>query len=71
MLNKRCVGGSLLILAVALIIVVKDNPWRRHSSMKTKAREINERTGDFLKNLSLIGSAMIMMWHKGTGKCCA
>ena len=27
LLNKRCMGGSLLVLAVALIIVVKDNPW--------------------------------------------
>ena len=70
LLNKRCMGGFLLIAAVTLIIVVKDNPWRRHSTMKTKAREINELTGDLLKNLSLIGSAMVMMWHKGTGKCC-
>ena len=70
LMNKRCAGGSLLILAVALIIVVKDNPWRRHTSQKTKAREINERTGDLLKNLSLVGSAFVMMWHRGSGKCC-
>ena len=70
LMNKRCMGGSLLVLAVALIIVVKDNPWKRHSTQKTKNKEFNEKMNDFLRNISLIGSALVMMWHKGSGKCC-
>ena len=38
LMNRRCMGRSLLILSVALIIVVKDNPWLRHNTQKTRHR---------------------------------
>ena len=70
LLNKRCLGGCLLVLSVSLIIIVKDNPWQRHDISKTRYREFNEKLSDFLRNLSLLGSAFVLMWHKGHGRCC-
>ena len=48
LMNKRCLGSFLLILSISVIIVLKDNPWKRHNTLKTKQREINERFNDFL-----------------------
>ncbi len=63
--NKRCMGGFLLAIAVIVLLIIKDNPWVRHSEMKTVKRERNEKINDFLKNLSILGSAILIMFHKG------
>ncbi len=36
LMNKRCMGSFLLILSISVIIALKDNPWRRHNTLKTK-----------------------------------
>ncbi len=69
LLNRRCLGSLLLVIAVSFILIVKDNPWIKHSSMKTVNKEVNEKFNDFVRNLSLLGSAFILMFHKGASKC--
>ncbi len=63
-LNKRCLGSFLLIFGISVMIALKDNPWRRHNTLKTKQREINERFNDFLQQVSLLGAGFILMLHK-------
>ena len=64
LLNKKCTGGLFLTVAVAFILIVKDNPWLRHSALKTTTKEINERITDFLKNLGIMGAAILLMIDK-------
>ena len=35
LLNQRCLGSLLLVVAMTFVLIVKDNPWMRHNSMKT------------------------------------
>ena len=35
LLNQRCMGSFLLVIAMTFVLIVKDNPWMRHNSMKT------------------------------------
>ncbi len=69
LLNAKCMGSFFLTIAVLFILIVKDNPWLRHSALKSLQRERNEKISDFLKNLSMLGSAMLIMFHKGSCKC--
>ncbi len=69
--NKRCLGSLILVFAMNFLLIVKDNPWIRHNSLKTSLKEKDEKFNDFLKNLSLLGSAFILMFHKGSSSCCS
>ena len=71
LLNKKCTGGLLLMISSIMILFVKDYPWLRHSSLKSIQRERNERLGDFLKNLVLLGASFILMQDKSkaTSNC--
>ena len=50
------------------ILLVKDFPWLRHSALKTTTKERNEKLTDFLKNLSMLGAALLLMADRGTKK---
>lgn len=65
MLNFKCLGSFLLTIAVSFIIIVKDLPWIRHSTLKTYSKERNDRLIDLLKNLSMLGAAFLIMADKG------
>jgi hypothetical protein len=67
-LNRRCTGSLLLVVAVSFIIAVKDLPWLRHSALKTTSKERNDKLTDFLKNLALLGAALLLMADRGTPK---
>lgn len=60
-LNLKCCGSMLLAVAVVGLVAIKDYPWLRHSSMKSTLRERNERFIDFLKNISMLGAAILLM----------
>ena len=64
LMNRRCLGAMMLLVAMIGVMVVKDNPWMRHNSMKTTQKEIREKFNDFVKNLSLVGSAFFLMLHR-------
>lgn len=66
LMNRKCTGSLLLSAAVIFILVVKDYPWLRHSMMKSAVRERNERIVDFLKNISLLGAACLLMTDRGS-----
>ena len=69
LMNRKCLGSLLLVVAVAFMLVVKDNPWIKHSAMKTVNKEVKEKFNDFINNLTLLGSAFILMFHKGAAHC--
>ena len=69
LINRKCLGSLLLVIAVSFILIVKDNPWIRHSAMKTVNKEVKEKFNDFVNNLTLLGSALIIMFHKGASRC--
>ena len=74
LLNFKCLGSFLLMTAVTFIILVKDYPWLRHSSLKTASKERNEKFIDLLKNLSMLGAAFLLMADKsrsGWAQCCS
>lgn len=69
LLNVKCFGSFLLTLAVFGLIGIKDYPWLRHSSMKSTLRERNDKFIDFLKNVSMLGAAFLLMADKSKGCC--
>ena len=69
-MNRKCLGSVLLIAAVTFMLVVKDNPWIKHSAMKTVNKEVKEKFNDFINNLTLLGSAFILLFHKAAPAHC-
>ena len=67
--NRRCLGSLLLVIAVTFILIVKDNPWLRHNSMKSSQKEVKEKFYNFVENLGLLGSALLLMFHRGAASC--
>lgn len=59
------------MVAMTFIFLVKDFPWLRHSSMKTPVRERNEKIIDILKNMSMLGAAILLMADRSVSGCCA
>ena len=68
LINRKCTGGLLLFLGVIFLVIIKDLPWLRHSSLKTIHKERNERLTDLLKNLSILGSSILLMSDKSPAK---
>ena len=62
-LNWRKLGGFLLIIAMTFVLATKDNPWIE-SNVISIEKEKNQRFMDFLKNLSVIGAALLIMADK-------
>ena len=69
LMNRRCLGSLLLVIAVTFILIVKDNPWLRHNSMKSSQKEVKEKFNNFVENLGLLGSALLLMFHRGASRC--
>ena len=67
LLNARCTGGFLLMLAALFIVAVKDFPGLRHSALKSTVKERNEKLAVLMQNLSVIGAALLIM-SKGCQK---
>ena len=67
--NRRFFGSLLLVIAVTFILIVKDNPWLRHNSMKSSQKEVKEKFNNFVENLGLLGSALLLMFHRGASSC--
>ena len=68
LLNRKCTGSLFLVAAVTFIFIVKDLPWLRHSTLKSTRLERNEKLIDILKNLSMLGAAILLMTDKGTAR---
>ena len=65
----KCTGAFFLMLGVLFLVIIKDNPWMRHSTLRTTQAERNEKLVDFMKSLSLIGASILLMADKGGKKC--
>ena len=50
----------MLIIATIFVLAKKDNPWL-DSNLKSIKSEAGQRQFDFLKNLSVIGAALILL----------
>lgn len=59
-MNSRKLGGFLLIIAMAFVLATKDNPWIE-SNVISIQKDKNQRLMDFLKNLSVVGAALLVM----------
>ena len=64
MMNKNCMGGFLLILAMSFVLATKDNPWIE-SHLEAVKKERNQRITDFLKHISVVGAAFILIGDGG------
>ena len=64
LLNRKIIGSIFLIIAMAFILVTKDNPWIE-SNMTSIQKEKNQRLWDFLKHISVVGAAFLLMGDKG------
>lgn len=62
--NQRKLGGFLMIIAMVFILMTKDNPFIV-SHLKSINKEKNQRAIDFLKHISLVGAALLLL---GSGK---
>ena len=67
MCNQRYMGGIMLVAAVGFVIITKDNPLLR-SNMKSIQREHNQRVMDCIRDLGLIGAALLFMVDSYRGK---
>ena len=63
-MNKKCAGSSLFMAAICFIMLIKDNPLIRHSALRTTEKEHHILINEFLKNLGLIGAALLLMLDK-------
>lgn len=67
LLNRKCTGGFLLLIAVSFIMITRDNPYI-HSNMKTIQKERSDKTIDILRNLVLVGASLLLMADRGDQK---
>ena len=58
--DRKVAGALTLLLAVSFVLLTKDNPWIK-SNLKTINNERNQRGLDFMKDLSLIGGAILLL----------
>ena len=66
-LNKRCIGTTLLLISVAFILATKDNLYL-HSNQVSTLKERNLKISDIIKMLSTVGCALLLMMDNGTPK---
>lgn len=58
--NQKKEGALLLILATLFVLATKDNPFLE-SNLKSIKSEAGQRQFDFLKHLSVLGSALLLL----------
>ena len=69
LLNIKCFGSFLLLIGSSVILGVRDYPWLRHSALKSVGKERSERLSDVVRNLALIGCALILMMDRSPSCC--
>lgn len=58
--NQKKEGAVLLIMATWFVLATKDNPFL-DSNLKSIKSESSQRQFDFLKHLSVLGSALLLL----------
>jgi hypothetical protein len=58
--NQRTLGAITLIFAVGMVLATKDNPFMQ-SNLKSIYRESEQRSLDFIKHLSALGAALLLL----------
>lgn len=56
------IGALLLVLAVSFVLATKDNPFLS-SNLKSIKNDQGQRNLDFMKHISCLGAALLMLVH--------
>lgn len=69
LLNVRCCGSFLLLLASVAQLAARDGLWLLKSAAKSPIKERNERIADIAQTLVLIGAALYLMLDRSQSCC--